>query len=289
MCVESQLPELFIESVDDTLHGSYEPTQAIADTLPLVIFDTLNKYSKGELRFDVYPVWKHSSRPHNFDSDDVIFSVERVTSKPLTLNDVPTGGSRAGKRKVTCERRHAYNTQPTVPIHPGQVVDVLKCVLQPTIRVVARFISRARLYRPHPINELLGEWESVETTVLDISGLPLAREGEFQTTQALCIGGRLASLDVGDRIPYQAVKSRSELISELSKFEAELVGFYPSDTFGTKNDPLRPPPGTFIVVSDGSSCFSLKEGVPFAQKGYTVHPRSLNPAPAVFKTRGHSR
>jgi hypothetical protein len=171
-----------------------------------------------------------------------------------------------------------------MPIESSQVVDVLKGVLQPTIRVVDRFVSRARLYRPHPIDEILREWEVVESVLISVFGLPFRSEGKLQTTQALCIGGRLGTLRIGDCIPYQSIESGSELVRELAEFEGKLIDSNTLDGLGTQLDSEFPPPGIFIVTNEGSLSFSLKQGSKFRLEDLSMQARSLKPAPTVFES-----
>ncbi len=273
--------ELLIESVDYPTNCHDE---SIKLNFPTVEFDIFRKYCEGEVRLEINLVRMQSSEADDFYSGNFIFSVERVAVQPLATHDLPARGFRSSECELLDERHHADNPQPPMSVVSSQVMDIFKGVLKPTIRVVNRFISRARLYRFQPVYEILREWESVET-ILIVLDLPLGRKGELQTSEAFCIGGRLGSLLVGDCIPYQAIESRSKLVSELSESEGKLVGSDSCDGSSTELEPHDPPPGTFIITDYGSRSFSLKQGVEFMLEGLPVKARSLKPAPTVFEAK----
>jgi hypothetical protein len=162
-------------------------------------------------------------------------------------------------------------------------MDVFQGVLQTTIRMSDRFFSRARLYRLHPVYEVLREWKSVETVLIDVSGLPCGGQGELQTTQVFCVGGRLGTLHNGYSFPDQTIECRTELIRKLAECERQLIGLDSANAFGTEIHAKCPPPGMFIITDDGNSSFSLERGAPFHLEISPMVARSIKPVPTVFE------
>lgn len=250
--------ELRIEPINDVFNCTHESIELNADVCPPVRFNIFRRYAKGELRLDVHLVREKLSGTNNFDPDNLIFSVERVAVQPF-MSDSPTArGFGCEDVDPLIERQHTYNPQPPMTVKPGQVMDVLQGVLQPTIRVVARFISRSRLYRLHPVNELLREWKPVETVLVDVRGFPCWGQGELQPVQALCVGGKLGTLREGYCLPDQSIESSTELVRKLTEYERKLIGLKTGDPLGSEIESECPPPGMFIVGSDGTLSFSPK-------------------------------
>ncbi len=281
--------KLLIEPIYDSLNSTDKSVKLNADVGPLVRFDIFNRYGKGELRLETHLVGVEASGTYDPKSKDIVFSVERVAVQPFVVNNFAARRFRGTEFDCLENRQHADNSQSSMPVISSEVMDVFESVFQPTIRVIDRLISRARLYRSHPVNEILREWESVETVLVSVLGLPLGSEGEIQTTHALCIGGKLGALRVGDCVPNQSIQSRSELIRELTEFERKLIVSDSSDGLRAEIDQEFPPPGMFIVTNDGSRSFSLKQGSPFRLENLSVQARSLQPAPTIYEPQTHRR
>jgi hypothetical protein len=208
--------------------------------IPVVKLDVFNRYLEFEARLDTQMIWDEASGANDLKSHKVVLTAEKVAVQPLMRNDAPTG--RIGLHFNGGSRGDNSNdSQSSISVKPGQVVNVFQGVFQPTIRVVDRFVSRARLYRPHPINEVLREWEFVECTLVEVADVT------DRKLQAVCIGGRLGSLRIGDCIPNKTVQSRAELINYLADFERDLVGLDFSNAVGGELSGQDIPPGSLSL------------------------------------------
>ena len=274
--------EVCLETINNPIYRMNKSNDLNLDGFFVVPFNVLDRYLKSSVALEKQLVWNQASRGDNLYSQEVMLAVEKIAFQPFMSDDL-TARRESSYATQSVARYDADNSKSAVSIEPSQVVDVFQSVVQATIRVTDRFVSRARLYRSHPVNELLREWESVETIVLDIIGLPCGREGKIQTTRALCVGGNLGTLRVGDCIPNQSIQSRSELICKLTEYERESIRSDSFDRFGRELDGQDMPPGVFFLTNYGSRAFLVQDGSPFSIECLTMNVRSINPVLAIFE------
>ena len=276
--------ELCVEPINDVVHRLDKPSKLRPHVLPAAHFDILHRYIEGSLRLDVDLICSKPSGTHDFESGEFLLTAEKVVREPLHSDDFTPWGKRNWSNRQFL-RRSGYDSQPSMSVEASEVVNILQSDFEAHIRVASRFVSRVRLYRFQPINELLREWELVQSALLEV---PIFSVESRELQSVCCTGGRLGTLDVGDRIPHQSIESRAELVSKLTEFEREGVAVGPLLSFGSEGGVDDPPPGTFLLTEFGSRGFDAHNGVPFVCKGSGVGCRSLRPIPAVFEPRSHA-
>ena len=168
--------------------------------------------------------------------------------------------------------------QSPMPVQPGEVMHVFEGISESSIRVVQRFLGRARLYRLKPNFELVRKWERQECTVLEIPNVAV-EDGKLKS---ICIGGRLGSLREGNCIPNQSVKCRSQLIGVLAEYEWQ--GRIPNAVTDRiiSCDACDIPHAVLIVSNDGVKA-ALSKQIPFSLECGDVVCRSTEPAPTIFE------
>lgn len=68
----------------------------------------------------------------------------------------------------------------------------------------------------------------------------------------------------GDCLPYEPIKSRTELISKFAKFERKTILTHPfSCSFG-ENTTCDEPPAVFVISGDGAEAIICKHPSPFS-------------------------
>ena len=171
-----------------------------------------------------------------------------------------------------------------MPVKPGQVVDVFQGLLEASIQITDRFFDRARLDSFHPIRQFCREWILMEGATLKISILSI----ENRELQAICIVGGLGSLREGDCIPNQPIQARAQLVSDLAEYKGKIIAFDSLHSGGVEVGRYGIPTGFFILASERSRTFVVKEGMPFGQELLVVNVSPIKSTPAVFEPTFHA-
>ena len=149
------------------------------------------------------------------DTQKFRLSFEKVAGDSLSEGD----SARASNLYVAADvgRSHPDDMQSAMPVFTREVVDVLQETSNLRLLCIGEFMSVARLYRLNPVLEFLREWVSVKCAVYEVSGL-----GINGKVQAAFIGGRMGSGQQSCEFECCSVKSRSQLIEKLAKFERDV-------------------------------------------------------------------
>ncbi len=159
-------------------------------------------------------------------------------------------------------------------------MNIFESARESPIRVTQRFFGTVRLYRLEPNPEIIWEWKFVESTLLEIP-IPTVEDGKIET---ICVGWRLGSLRVGNGVPDQPIKSRSKLMSKLAEYEWQdgIGNPFLGGLAGSKACDIAT--AVFVISNDRPKGVIGKHCIPFTLECDEVVSRSLDPAPAIFKS-----
>ena len=150
---------------------------------------------------------KNSGFMGEFNSQKFIFTFEKVRRE--NLGGVDCDAFRGSVEEVIVDslRQCSGDMQSSMSVLPSAVMQNGQSGCKSMLRVTDRFFCRIRLYSAKPILQPLRKWELVDTCVVELL-LPHV-DRRFQ---AVCVGGRFASLSNPNGFPYQSIESGAELI-----------------------------------------------------------------------------
>jgi len=208
-----------------------------------------------------------------FNSQKFVFTFEKIGRENLSGADCYAFGESVEKVIVDSFRDCSGDMQPPMPILPSAIMEVPQSIVQSTLRITERFFSTVRLYSREPSPQLLREWKLVNTCRFEFLGTGINRKFE-----AVCVGGRFASLNDPNSFPYKSIQGGAELIEILAEFERQQLVIR-----GHLEDGCSDPcPLVFLVKVDGIAVL-WKDPENFTPKSFGMHFGSRETLPTVFE------
>ncbi len=262
------------ETPDHILGSDTKPSEFTWKPLIGMVGNFIDRYVNLQGGGEVFLELRHNSVFRGeFNSQKCIFTFEKVGWENLSKVDCHAFREPIEEIIVDSLSYRCGDVQSSMSVLPRAIVQDCQSRCQPILKITDRFFNRIRLYSAEPVPQLLREWEFVDTCIIELLFPHVDRK-----FQAVCVGGRLASLGEPNGFPYQGIKSGAELIKILAEFERQQFVIGNSLKDGCNG----PCPLIFLVKTDGIAVL-WKDPENFIPKSFGMHFGAPDTLPTVFK------